>query len=107
MSLTPEQLTGRHFVLRDRKIVPATLMEWAQWFEAGNRKIARTELGPRGVVSTVFLGLDHGSGNGPPILFETLVFGGPLDDEMERYSTLEEAEAGHAAMVERLREPKP
>lgn len=36
-------------------------------------------------------------------IFETLVIGGPLDDKMKRYSTWEEAEAGHAAMVEQVR----
>jgi hypothetical protein len=30
-----------------------------------------------------------------------MVFGGPNDEEQERYSTEEEAKAGHAAMVER------
>jgi hypothetical protein len=38
-----------------------------------------------------------------PALFETLVFGGPLSQEMDRYSTWAEAEAGHRAMVERVR----
>lgn len=50
-------------------------------------------------VSTVFLGLDHRMfGEGPPILFETLVFGGPNDGRMERYCTWEEAERGHKVM---------
>ncbi len=51
-------------------------------------------------VSTVFLGLDHGYGDGPPVLFETMVFGGPLDGEQVRYKTWEQAEAGHTAMVQ-------
>jgi hypothetical protein len=56
------------------------------------------------MVSTVFLGLDHSySEEGPPILFETMVFNGPLHDEMERYATYDEAEAGHAIMIERVR----
>ena len=56
------------------------------------------------MVSTVFLGLDHGyNENGPPILFETLVFNGPLRDEMDRCATWDEAEAMHLAMVERVR----
>ena len=58
-------------------------------------------------VSTVFLGLDHQYGSGPPILFETMVFGGPLDGEQERCSTWEEAEAMHAAMVERVKAAGP
>ena len=56
------------------------------------------------MVSTVFLGIDHQHDDGPPHLFETLVFGGPMDDAMERYSTWADAEAGHVAMVERVRD---
>jgi hypothetical protein len=36
---------------------------------------------------------------GPPLIFETMVFGGSKDGEMDRYSTKEEAEKGHEAMV--------
>ncbi|MCG8460126.1 MAG: hypothetical protein MI919_27910, partial [Holophagales bacterium] len=54
-------------------------------------------------VSTVFLGLDHNWGDGPPLIYETLVMGGPLSDEMDRYSTWAEAEAGHAKMLERIK----
>lgn len=55
-------------------------------------------------VSTVFLGLDHQfEKGGRPLIFETMVFGGSLDDECERYSTWAEAETGHAAMVERVK----
>lgn len=76
------------------------LLAWARWFETANRTVARTQL-PGGVeVSTVFLGLDHNfADSGPPILFETMVFGGKMDQESSRYSTWEEAEAGHRAMV--------
>ena len=57
-------------------------------------------------VSTVFISLDHSFGDGPPLLFETLVFGGPLDDECERYSTKAEAEEGHTKWVQRVLEAK-
>src|SRR3990167_5954569 len=80
-------------------------MTWAKWFEKArhDRVVARTNVVPGSDVSTVFLGLDHQWGDGPPLIFETMVFGGPLDQETERYSTWEEAEAGHAQMVERVR----
>lgn len=58
-------------------------------------------------VSTVFLGLDHNwsmQENAKPILFETLVFGGVLDGEMDRYFTKEEALLGHQNMCQRVRE---
>jgi hypothetical protein len=49
------------------------------------------------------LGLDHNfSENGPPILYETMVFGGALDGEQDRYCTREEAVSGHALMVKRV-----
>lgn len=50
-------------------------------------------------VSTVFMGIDHSFGDGPPLIFETMVFRGPLDEHQWRYSTWGEAEAGHARVV--------
>ncbi len=74
------------------------LMKWARWFEFDqHRRIAETTyLDSR--ISTVFLGIDHSFGAGPPLLFETMVFGGPLDMKQERYSTWDQALAGHKAM---------
>jgi hypothetical protein len=60
-----------------------------------------------GRVSTIFLGLNHDflpmedPLNYKPILWETMVFGGPLDMAQTRYRSQEEALAGHRAMVER------
>jgi hypothetical protein len=66
------------------------------------RWVARTELSG-GIVSTVWLGLDHGFGAGPPLIFETMYFrglGAKADPEdMQRYSTEAEALAGHEQMV--------
>lgn len=55
-------------------------------------------------VSTVFLGVDHNYGRGPPTLFETMAFdrtGKPV--ATVRYSSWSDAEAGHAAMVRRMK----
>lgn len=68
------------------------------------RCVAREEATPDITVSTVFLALDHQWGDGPPMLFETMVFGGLLNEEMGRYSTWEQAEEGHKDMVNRVRE---
>lgn len=52
------------------------------------------------MVSTVFLIIDHNwLGGGDPVLFETMVFGGKFDQEIERYCTWEEAETGHKKWV--------
>jgi hypothetical protein len=86
---------------------PAALLEWAAWFEGsfdevpfheGGRRVARADLGPDVLVSTVFLGMDHSFllDEGPPILFETMILGGPHESYQERYATLAEAEEGHA-----------
>jgi len=93
---------SNHYILDNHEAVPVDLMTWAKWFEKADRTVATTNVGEMRV-STVFLGLNHQYGDGPPLLFETLVFGGALADEMDRYSTWQEAEAGHAAMVERAK----
>lgn len=46
-------------------------------------------------VSTVWLGIDHRFGAGPPLIFETMVFGGEYDEHCWRYSTREQATSGH------------
>lgn len=74
------------------------LIEWARWFEKADRKVARDQFGDIGV-STVFLSLDHAYGSGPPILFETMIFGGEHDGYCERYSTWDEAVKGHEVAV--------
>jgi hypothetical protein len=72
---------------------------------AGNDpfRVARTEINDKCAVSTVFLGLDHQWGEGDPILFETMIFGGPLDQEMWRYETWDQAERGHEDAVTEAR----
>jgi hypothetical protein len=59
-------------------------------------------------VSTVFLGMDHNSDHdGPPLLFETMIVGGLLDQFRMRCTTYEEAEVMHQivlAMVRREQE---
>ena len=51
-----------------------------------------------------FLVFDHGHGFDveKPLLFETMVFGGAFDREMERYCTYDEAEYGHKAWVAKV-----
>lgn len=74
------------------------VLEWGAWFgDNDNRRLKRDEVG-NVLVSTVFLGLDHSHGmDGPPVLWETMIFGSPAhNDYQERYCTREEALAGHA-----------
>jgi len=77
--------------------------EWAYGPEGlAHRRVALDRLGDT-EISTVFLIADHSfREDGFPILFETLVMGGPEDGEMTRYATWYEAEEGHRATVARL-----
>jgi len=79
------------------------LMDWAKLIENKDYcRIDETTLANGSWVSTVWLGANHQYAGGPPLIFETMVF--PLENvvdkqDMERYSTLKEAQAGHARMV--------
>lgn len=99
---------GDHYILKGKESVPADLMTWAEWFEQ-NRAARRVASDERDDVriSTVFLGLDHGSGDGPPLIFETMVFGGVNDGDTYRYSTWEQAEQGHANVRSRVLSGEP
>lgn len=50
-------------------------------------------------ISTIFLAINHQYGDGPPILFETMIFGGIWREYQERYSTYDKAMKGHARAV--------
>lgn len=75
------------------------LLAWAKWMEAHSRYIARDRVSDEVMVSTVFLGLDHSLGQGAPVLFETMVFGGKHDHLQRRYTSRQEAVIGHAAIL--------
>lgn len=95
-------LTEGKYILDGKTAVPCyDLIKWAQWFETADRHVADDDI--NGVrISTVFLGMDHNHMRhffgGNPVLFESMVFGGPLNGHQERYCTWEEAELGHATI---------
>lgn len=104
-----------YVVEKGGKVRGASMTEFIEWttkcdainhgkFEDGGKRVARTHVSDDVFVSTVFLGMDHGWDRGrpdyQPVLFETMVFGLPDEDEyQERYSTVEEALAGHDRAV--------
>ena len=103
---------------------PIDVIEWATKYEDGEntglpygRHIGDTKVGPLRV-STVWLGLDHSfqypyiDDNGelcfpPALIFETMVFAPRVtwyhDLESHRYTTIEQAVAGHWSTVRRMR----
>ena len=100
----------RYYILDGQTPVPEPdVLRWADWFETADRGVQRD--GPDGwTISTVFLGLDHGFGEGDPILFETHVYrsGHPGDVIYERRcSTWDEALAMHQRALEWFKENRP
>lgn len=83
---------------------------WAHWFEDFTKRLVETILLDKGtiLVSTVFLGVDHGTLSSSPVLWETMVFrvrDGKIGQslECERCTgTREQALAMHAIMVKRM-----
>ena len=89
----------------DRKGKPMEMMDWARALESVDRQIGNDTIDGQHV-STVWLGLSRNlyGDDGPPLIFETMIFGGPHDQYCDRYSTEEAALAGHNRTVEALRE---
>jgi hypothetical protein len=80
-----------------RPIPESDPWRFAEWFATADLTVMKTDLPDDTEVSTVFLGWEERGG----MLFETMVFGGILAGEQDRYRTWQEAEIGHAAMVAR------
>ena len=84
----------------DRDGEPMTLMEWVtRCTDPSAARVAADSIGDA-EVSTVWIGIDlNWLDDGPPLIFETMVFGGQLDGHTVRYSTEADAREGHARMV--------
>lgn len=90
-------------ILVNGVLMPANIHEWGRWFSnPDNRRVGEDVIGDVRV-STVCLGSDHSFGGGEPLWFETMIFGGEYDEYMWRYSTLEQAKAGHARVVDAVK----
>jgi hypothetical protein len=101
------------FWVLDGKIpIPADTATWSEFYESSKRFLWITDVGDARVgnirIKTVFFGFDDmaivGEQRvGPPLLFGTMVFGGPLTGQEALHATWDEAEAGHRQMVERAK----
>jgi hypothetical protein len=102
------------YILNDAgEAEPCTdLHAWAVWFETADRVVKKTRLGGDVKVSTVFLSLDHSfgaltGGKSVPILWETMIFGGPHDGYQARYTSRTAAIRHHETLVAALRTQVP
>lgn len=89
-----------YYILDDKgnPIAEKDVLVWGRWLETADRTVAKDNVGDV-KISTVFLGLDYSWGDGPPLLYETMIFGGEHDQYLERYTTREEALKGHKVVL--------
>lgn len=95
-----------YYILKNKRVIQTNnFLEWTMWTsDFKNRRIALTNFPDGESISTVFLTLNAQWLTGyPPILFETMIFGGPLDEYCERYSTYEQAIKGHRRITKNRR----
>jgi hypothetical protein len=102
--MIPEEFKSKYYN-RKGEVIP--LNEWAELFEDYKYKIVRQDQIGKFFVSTVWLGMDHNffrfmEKEAPIYIFETMIF---ADDDygdiyQVRYSTEEEALAGHLVAIE-------
>lgn len=83
----------------DRAGEPIGLGDWTYLHaDEGYVRVASTYVGETWV-STVWIGHDMGFGFGAPLVFETMIFGGPHSDYQTRYFDEAEALRGHLVAV--------
>lgn len=94
--------TDRYILVNGEPVVCNDILVWGKWFQnSPDMRVKQEEIG-QFKISTVFLGMDHNWGDGPPLLFETMIFGGgesDLNEWQDRCGTLDAAKAMHARAV--------
>ena len=89
------------YVLDDNgePVKAASSLDGIRAFADPRRIVAQQDFCNDICVSTVFLVIDHSHGFGPPLLFETMIFGGKHDQDQWRYTSRADAIAGHEAAI--------
>ena len=73
---------------------------WLAWMQANDQPLAETHVAPGVLVATRFMGIDQRRTKiGAPVLWETMIFGGPHDLHQARYTSQAAALTGHERMV--------
>lgn len=111
-----------YWILNEHKecVKVKDVLTWGKYFENQKRRIVMQEnltvrsnkwsvweVKRKYWISTVFLGIDHQWGTGPPLLFETMVFTGDdedYEDYTERCSTWKEAIQQHKKVLNEIRQ---
>lgn len=91
-----------YYDMDGRRISRAAAMRLYEGDFNATRRVAEDYIGEVHI-STVLLVIDHSFGDGPPLIFETMIFRGEHDEYQERYATREQALDGHARAVSLVR----
>lgn len=88
-------LMSHYFLNEDKTYKPCSVLEWAKQFESIDRRVAE-DFFPNGYrVSTVWMGFSPHFYEGPPLVFETMVFKDGRDIYCNRCSTWNDAIKQH------------
>lgn len=87
--------TGKYILVDKKPILEPDLLRWGNFMKKNKDRIVKQENIGNIKISTVFLGVDHSWNDHFPALFETMIFGGEHSEYQERYTTWDEALAGH------------
>lgn len=106
-----DRVDGQNWMIKpDHTVYPLSMNQMMEWLrdhgveEWQERKRVTLDTVDGVDISTVFLYHNHSFlPTEPPILYETMVFGGPLDQAQQRYSTWDEAIEGHEAMLAQVK----
>jgi hypothetical protein len=102
-------IDSRYYLLDDdNQPHPVDFEEMCAWRRSTeNFNVLRKDDVAGVVVSTIFLGIDHGFGDGLPVLWETMVFRREADGSInytdidgERYTSHADAIAGHTSVID-------
>lgn len=93
----------------DNNPIPcSSILEYEEWFMKHGSTVAKSKFKDTKnisiYISTVFLGLDHSHNSTVPILWETMVFGGPFDQQLVRYSSFKDALKGHNEIIDGIKD---
>lgn len=97
--------TPQYVIVKGQPIHEPDLYKWSDWYQRNHRRhrIGDTRIGDQRI-STRNMGLDLAWGrSNPPVLWETMIFGGPHDMAQWRYTSRQAAIETHTRIVKHLR----
>lgn len=104
--MTRKSQHGIYILGPDGHPVPCSdVREFGEWFQTADNRIVQQDRVNNLLVSTVFLGFDHGFDDGPPVLWETMVLEAgehPLSEMQQRYRSRDDAIRGHREVLQQV-----